>query len=192
MIQSQFSYDYNRVNDITGILDQVNQENQGFDYDLLHRLIQANGRYGTEGYDYDPVHNRITWQQASGSTNYTYATDSNRLAEINGSPIGHDEAGNLISQGYNTFSYASNGRLSEVKTSGAPLGSYRYDALGQRREKTLCTGPQTRFVYDWQGRLVSEIRDGSVTEYLCLEQQPIAVITVDFSAQTAIRTTAAS
>ncbi|MES9976471.1 MAG: RHS repeat-associated core domain-containing protein [Candidatus Thiodiazotropha sp.] len=102
------------------------------------------------------------------------------MAEIDGSPIGHDEVGNLISQGYKTFNYASNGRLSEVKTSGAPLGSYHYDALGQRREKTLGTGPQTRFVYDWQGRLVSEIRDGSVTEYLYLAQQPIAVITGGF------------
>ncbi|MEW8000867.1 MAG: RHS repeat-associated core domain-containing protein [Candidatus Thiodiazotropha endolucinida] len=176
LLQSQFGYDYNRVNDITGILDQVTQENQGFDYDLLHRLTQASGRYGTEGYDYDPVHNRITWQQESGITNYVYATDSNRLAEIDGSPIGHDEAGNLISQGYKTFAYAGNGRLSEVKTSGALLGNYRYDALGQRREKILGTGPQTRFVYDWQGRLVSEIRDGSVTEYLYLEQQPIAAV----------------
>ncbi|MES9976474.1 MAG: hypothetical protein ABW094_19605 [Candidatus Thiodiazotropha sp.] len=115
----------------------------------MHRLTQANGRYGTEYYDYDPVHNRTLWQQGSDVTNYLYAIDSNRLAEIDGSPIGHDEAGNLISQGYKTFSYASNGRLSEVKTSGITLGQYRYDILGQRWEKILGTVPQTRFVYGW-------------------------------------------
>ncbi|MES9944477.1 MAG: RHS repeat-associated core domain-containing protein [Candidatus Thiodiazotropha sp.] len=175
LIQSGFSYDYNRVNDITAILDDITQENQGFDYDLLHRLTQASGRYGTEGYDYDPVHNRTLLQQDSATTTYLYATDSNRLTGINNGNIGHDEAGNRISQGHKTFTYASNGRLSEVKTSGASLGRYQYDALGQRREKILGTGPQTRYVYDWYGRLVSEIRNGQVTEYLYLDQQPIAI-----------------
>jgi RHS repeat-associated protein len=180
LLQTHLSYTYNRVNDITGILDQHTQENQTFDYDLLHRLTEASGRYGTEGYDYDPVHNRTHWQQDADSTSYRYATDSNRLAEIDGNPIGHDEAGNLIAQGDKTFTYASHGRLSTVKTNGILLGSYHYDALGQRRQKTLGTGPQTRFVYDGQGRLVSEIRDGSVTDYLFLDQQPIAVVTGGF------------
>ncbi|MES9994269.1 MAG: RHS repeat-associated core domain-containing protein, partial [Candidatus Thiodiazotropha sp.] len=180
LLQTQLSYDYNRVNDISGILEQLTQESQTFDYDLLHRLTQASGRYGTEGFDYDPVHNRTSWQQDAVATNYDYATDSNRLTEIDGNPVAHDEAGNRISQDNKTFHYASNGRLSEVKAAGVRLGSYRYDALGQRREKTLGTGPQTRFVYDWQGRLISEIREGRVTDYLFLEQQPIAVVSGGF------------
>ncbi|MES9994418.1 MAG: RHS repeat-associated core domain-containing protein [Candidatus Thiodiazotropha sp.] len=182
VLESGLSYDYNRVNDITGILDEITQENQVFDYDLLHRLTQASGRYGNEGFDYDPLGNRTVWQQDSGTTTYSYATDSNRLNTIDGGGIGHDEAGNLISQGYKTLSYTGNGRLREVKTSGVPLGQYQYDALGQRREKHLGTGSLTRYVYDREGRLVSEIRDGLITEYLYLERQPIAVTSGGFMA----------
>ncbi|MCG8485959.1 MAG: DUF6531 domain-containing protein, partial [Chromatiales bacterium] len=175
LLQSGLSYDYNRVNEITGIFDEVTQEGQLFDYDLMHRLTQADGRYGTEGYDYDPVHNRTLLQQDSATTTYGYAADSNRLIDINGGTIGVDEVGNRIAQGYKTLSYDSNSRLSEVKTRGAPLGRYQYDALGQRREKILGTGSQTRYVYDRFGRLVTEIRDGELTEYLYLEAQPVAV-----------------
>ena len=108
-------------------------------YDLANNLIRETYPSGILlhlglSYDYDPVHNRTLLQQDSDTTTYGYATDSNRLIDINGGTIGVDEAVNRISQGYKTLSYDSNSRLSEVKTSGAPLGRYQYDALGQRRK----------------------------------------------------------
>ncbi len=94
---------YDGVDNISAITDQLAANlGQSFAYDLVGRVTQGVGPYGTDNYTYDLVGNRLSRSLVTGatvSTTYTYATTNNRLA-----------------------SYASGG----VTT------SYTYDANGSR------------------------------------------------------------
>ena len=81
---------------ITGIADAVDAaRTQSLSYDLLNRLTQAIGPWGTDDYTYDKFKvpgranallascgNRLSRTLNADVTSYIYATDSNRLLEV--------------------------------------------------------------------------------------------------------------
>lgn len=119
-------YLYNVVNNITSISNVIDtSRSQTFDYDVLYRLTDATGIYGTYEFDYDEVGNRTV--QTIDSTqvlNYTYFPASNRLSTVNDAGdlrvFTYDAAGNIILDDRGsgpgvTFEYNDRNRLVEVE-----------------------------------------------------------------------------
>ena len=151
---------YNADDDITGITDNLNSANsQSLDYDTLNRLTGASssGLYGTLSYGYDADGNRNTETLNGTATTFTVAASSNQLASLSSGlniTYSYDADGNLTGDGTNTYSYDDTGRLASVTTPSGVV-TYRYNALGQRVEKTV-GGVTTVFIYDESGHLLGE------------------------------------
>src|SRR3989338_988610 len=54
-----FSYEFDKVGNVSAITDRVHTGTQSFQYDALSRLTQAVGSYGTLSYAYDPLGNLL-------------------------------------------------------------------------------------------------------------------------------------
>lgn len=119
-------YLYNAVHNITSISNVIDtSRTQTFDYDVLYRLTDATGIYGTYEFEYDEVGNRTV--QTIDSTqvlNYTYFPTSNRLSTVNDAGdlrvFTYDAAGNIILDDRGsgpdiTFEYNDRNRLVEVE-----------------------------------------------------------------------------
>jgi RHS repeat-associated protein len=174
---------------ITDALDPA--RDQTFEYDLLGRLTDAAGVYGTEEYTYDAVGNRLTRTLVQGSTTtnitYSYASGSNQLQSAsNGSAtrsFTYDDAGNADSDsvgGGASFTYAYNhaDRMKQSQESGGPTFNYGYDAFGERVIKQAVGQAGTHFRYDSMGHLIHESDDAGnpVRSYIYLGNLPIAQI----------------
>lgn len=179
------------ADNITAITDALDTaRSQTFEYDLLGRLTDAAGYYGTEEYTYDPVGNRLTRTLVQGSTinvTYTYASANNQLQSAsNGSTIRsftYDDTGNTDSDsvsGGASFTYAYNNanRLKQSQESGGPTFNYGYDAFGERVIKQAVGQTGTHFRYDPMGHLIHESDDAGnpVRSYIYLGDLPIAQI----------------
>ena len=149
-------------------------------YDKAYRMVDARydatnpltevGSPGTQTYatktDYtlDGLGNRSQVQSTpwGGSpTTTTYASDVvNQYTSLGGVTRTHDSNGNLTDDGTQLYVYDYKNRLVEVKlkSSGATIATYRYDALGRRVEKDV-GGTVTRYVLD--GVTVVEEYDGA-------------------------------
>jgi YD repeat-containing protein len=91
-------------------------------------------------------------------------------------PASYDTAGNVLSDGTNTFTYNNAGRLASSANS-AGTTTYTYNVLGQRVRKFGPNGT-TYFIYDEQGHLLGEY-DGNVNllqEIVWLGDIPVASI----------------
>ena len=179
------------ADNVTAITDALDTtRNQTFEYDLLGRLTDAAGYYGTEEYTYDAVGNRLTRTLVQGSTinvTYTYASGSNQLQSANNGSttrnFTYDDAGNTDSDsvsGGTSFTYAYNhaNRLKQSQESGGPTFNYGYDAFGERVIKQAVGQVGTHFRYDPMGHLIHESDDAGnpVRSYIYLGNLPIAQI----------------
>ena len=93
----------------------------------------------------------------------TYASDVvNQYTAVGGVTRTHDSNGNLTDDGTHQYLYDFKNRLVEVKlkSSGATVSTYRYDARGRRVEKDV-GGTVTRYILD--GVTVVEEFDGTDT-----------------------------
>ncbi len=80
--------------------------------------------------------------------NYSY-TDANRLESVNNTAFDFDKNGNNTVKGNTQYSYDIYDRLIGISKTGY-TAQYKYDALGNRREKTV-NGATQRFVLDILG-----------------------------------------
>ena len=118
------------------------------------------------GYTLDGLGNRsqvqtTLWGGAPATT--TYASDVvNQYTAVGGVTRTHDSNGNLTDDGTHQYLYDFKNRLVEVKlkSSGATVSTYRYDAQGRRVEKDV-GGTVTRYILD--GVTVVEEFDGTDT-----------------------------
>lgn len=77
-----FSYQYDNVGNISGIVDAVGPMTQNFTYDSLNRISQASGTYGTNNYQYDSLGNfTLNSDNSSGSWGFT---DTSNLTIVTG------------------------------------------------------------------------------------------------------------
>jgi RHS repeat-associated protein len=141
----------------------VSASDQGFGYDNLNRLVSATLGATTTSYSYDATGNRST--KVIGATTYTntIATTSNKLTQTQdvggAATIQHDAAGNITSDGTNTFTYSDRGRMATMTNAGGTV-TYSYNALEMRVGKTgptaLVPTGAAYYVYDEEGKLLGE------------------------------------
>lgn len=177
------NYFYDLTNNIAGLVDGVTAaKNQDFDYDLLDRLITAEGGYGELNYVYDEVGNRLSETRNGVTDAYTYDDDSNRVDSIaragGNRTFTYDAVGNRITQnGNTTYTYNHANRLVSTSVNGA-VTHYTYNPLGQRILKQLPDGQEEHYYYDENGQLIA-VHDAAGTvqrEYLYWGSQPIVLI----------------
>ena len=183
------TYTYDSVGNITAIADSTRATlNQGFRYDNQDRLTNASVASGTSWtYTYDADGNRAT--SGDAATPYIYGSTSNHLTSVQSSPVvsyQYDLAGNQTARGGGGAAYDNAGRMIRTSESGTVIGTYAYNALGQRMQKTAA-GTTTRFVYDESGHLLGEYgTTGTPTqETVYLGDWPVATVRKN-SAGTAI------
>jgi RHS repeat-associated protein len=109
-----------------------------------------------------------------GATTYTntIATTSNKLTQtqdVGGTAtIQHDAAGNITSDGTNTFTYSDRGRMATMTNAGGTV-TYSYNALELRVGKTgptaLVPTGAAYYVYDEEGKLLGEYDANGVPIY---------------------------
>ncbi len=151
--------------------------NQALGYDPLNRLTSAtdtqSGAYGSLSYLYDGNGNRRSETRNGVTTGYTYTpAGSNGLNAVGGEIRVRDAAGNTIFTSLlGSLGYDGYGRLT-----GAGGGSYRYNALHQRIQKTVGSS-STLFVYGPRGELLYENDNGVGRAYVYLEDVPLARVT---------------
>jgi RHS repeat-associated protein len=141
----------------------VSALDQGFGYDDLNRLTNATQSGTAIQYSYDATGNRTA--KAVGGSNYpnTISATSNKLSQMQDSigtaTVVHDAAGNITSDGTNTYAYSDRGRLATMTNAGGTV-SYSYNALELRVGKTgptaLVPTGATYYVYDEGGKLLGE------------------------------------
>lgn len=155
-----------------------------YTYDPLYRLTSVNDASSTaiEAYTYNRTGDRLSKTapgQATGAYGYqagthwltSIGTDS-RTYDANGNTIGSTAAGDALGYGYN-----GRNRMTVVQRNGATVGTYVYNALGQRMSKTVTTpaAGTTRFFYDENSQLLAEYGATS-RDIVWLDNLPIATV----------------
>ena len=152
-----------------------------YQYDAFSRLTSVNDGAGKaiEAYSYNLSGDRLS-KSAPGSYTgeYTYTTGSHWLASMGTASRTYDANGNTIGNvaAGDTWAYIYNGRnrLGSVLRNGATVGTYAYNAIGQRIAKTL-PATTTRFIYDEAGGLLAEAAGSNRRDYVSLSGVPVAV-----------------
>jgi hypothetical protein len=145
---------------------------QTFQYDLLGRVTQGVGPYGTDNYTYDAVGNRLTRSLVNGgtttSTTYTVISTNHQLASTGSGGVTlsytYDVTGarTAIKKGNTTqSSYTYNNDARIAATASASL---KYDALGQRSVETVGTGG-ANFIFGSEGApLIEQTPTGTLIQ----------------------------
>ncbi|MFA0813711.1 RHS repeat-associated core domain-containing protein [Microbulbifer epialgicus] len=192
-IQSQV-YSYDQVNNVTRIVDNLEADKtRSFTYDNLRRLTDENYLERKSSYQYDPVGNRTQQtstelDQTTEVTSYNYEGGSNRLTEKAGKAWVIDAVGNTISHSDAAYQYTYNhaNRLRTYRENGALLGTYYYNALGQRVRTDK--DEDSLLHYNLNGQYLSETNinaDGntikSQVDYIYLGDMPVAQAEIHYS-----------
>jgi|GEM_PF-1366343 len=169
---------YDAASRVTGVADAGDPANtRSYGYDQLDRITSELKAGSSLGYSYDAVGNRTKFINGAATTNYTYGADSNRLAQVAGSQtnaITIDPNGSTTGNGGSQFNYDARGRMVST-TTAIGVVSYKINALGQRVQKITPTAT-TVFHYDLGGKLIAETTAGATTEYVYLDDVPVAVL----------------
>jgi len=157
---------------------------QSFGYDNLNRLISATLGATAIQYSYDATGNRTTKVVSGTSYPNTISATSNKLTQtqdVGGTAtVVHDAAGNITSDGTNTYTYSDRGRLATMTNAGGTV-SYSYNALELRVGKTgptaLVPTGATYYVYDESGKLLGEYdANGSPIYETIYMGEPVCVV----------------
>lgn len=136
-LNSQYQYDGS--GNLTSITDSVDSAlNRGLGYDVLHRLITANGPWGSGAITYDETGN-LTSQVFGGHGLYYQYDYSNKLSSTTGvkaANYSYDSYGNMTSDGTNTFVYDGVPNLRCANCSAGSRVDYTYDAMNRRNSAT--------------------------------------------------------
>ncbi len=151
---------------------------QTFTYDALNRLAsgQTSATSGQAcwgfNYGYDVWGNLLSATASKCVTSSTWTVNANNQPTNSG--YGYDAAGNLTSDPNYSYTYDGEGRLTKVKQSGTTIGSYFYNALGQRDQKTGTNN--INYVYGVGGEVLAEYNStgGLLNEYVYFGGKRIA------------------
>jgi RHS repeat-associated protein len=122
---------------------------QTFAYDVLNRLTTSSESGGawSQTNKYDRYGNRAI--DLGGGNQSLYFNSANRITNAG---YAYDAAGNLTSDGIQSFAYDAENK---IKTVNGVSDVYRYDGDGNRVRKNFATGEKVRMVYSG-GQLVAE------------------------------------
>src|SRR5579864_3372025 len=143
---------------ITSANDLING-NWTFGYDQFNRLVSSNKNSGQTAfnYAYDRYGNRSQQNLTAGTgASPQYSFDLNN--HIVGSGVVYDALGNVINDGFHSYTYDAENRL--VQVDGGNTAKYVYDALGRRVE-----GPNGDYLYDLAGHAETIIGLNGVWSY---------------------------
>ncbi|WP_445147248.1 RHS repeat-associated core domain-containing protein [Dyella sp. Tek66A03] len=174
------------MGDITalGASPGANPATENYIYDPLYRLTGVNNASGgtVEAYTYNKTGDRLSKTSSGLATGaYSYQSGTHWLTSIGNAARTYDANGNTTGSvvGGNTYGFGYNGRnrMTVAQLNGSTVGTYTYNALGQRVAKSA-TFPQTlnvRYVYDENSRLLGEYGT-STRDYVWLDNLPVAVV----------------
>lgn len=153
-------------------------------YDPLYRLT---GLYDAsnnpeETYTYSKTGDRLS-KTGNGLAvgAYTYQTGTHHLTAIGNASRVYDANGNTTGSvvGGNTYGFGYNGRnrMTVALLNGSTVGTYTYNALGQRTAKvaTFPAASSERFAYDEASQLIGEYGSNS-RDYVWLGDLPVATV----------------
>lgn len=177
---TRYSLGYDFASRIINILNTTNIANSNaYAYDDLDRLTQASLPATNYTYSYDLTGNRTGKGFGASSDAYAISATSNRLSQVTGGSsrsFTYDANGSTTGDSNNTYTYDPRGRM--VQSQGAAgTTDYQVGANGQRVRKTSGLTGDTIFIYDAQGKLITEANtSGQVKkEYFYLLDLPAAV-----------------
>ncbi|MFD1674143.1 polymorphic toxin type 8 domain-containing protein [Alicyclobacillus fodiniaquatilis] len=157
-----FKYAYDHNGNITSVIDMTSGKALAtYTYDDMNRLLTETDASGqVTQYTYD-LHGNIT-KKTVGSTTTTYTYDNDdELTAVNDQTYTYNADGELTGDGKYAYKWNSLGELTEVDnaSTGDPVATYTYDALGRRISETA-SGQTTQFFYQGQSTSVSYETDG--------------------------------
>lgn len=169
---------------------------ESYQYDPLYRLnavVEANGST-FESYTYSKTGDRLT-KTTSGlaSGAYGYTTGTHQLSSIGNVNQANDLNGNTTGSviGANIYGFGYNGRnrMTIAQLNGLTVGTYGYNAVGERISK-VATSPQStteRYGYDEGTHLLGEYGTTN-RDYIWLGDLPVAVVdnTINGSVTTSV------
>jgi RHS repeat-associated protein len=175
-----------------GAASGANPATESYAYDPLYRLTALNEANGStlESYTYNPTGDRtskIATGLATGA--YLYTTGTHQLKSIGNASRANDANGNTtgsVSAGVPSgFAYNGRNRLSLVQVNGITVGTYTYNALGQRIGKLTST--TERYGYNENGQLLAEY-GATNRDYIWLGNLPVALVdnTINGSVTTSV------
>ena len=178
-VSSWVASDYDADDNLLGVATGGNEF--AFHYDALDRLTGAESAERTLVFDYDDVGNRLSRTSDGIVESGSYAPGSNRLEAFGDRQYAVDPNGNTtaLSIGQSllrSYLYSSHNRLTAAidGASSESLATYRYDAHGQRVEKTSVEGVR-KFLYGPSGELLA-VTDGAgkvLHEYVYVDGRPL-------------------
>jgi len=152
------------MGDITAIGNApgANPATETYSYDPLYRLTAITEAGGSvlQSVTYNPTGDRLS-KTGSGLATGTYSYNANthqlvgtgsytRAVDANGNTTAITAASGNLGFGYN-----DRNRMAVAQVAGSTVGSYTYDALGERIQKTTGTASET-YSYDEGQQLLSE------------------------------------
>ncbi|MBD8898977.1 RHS repeat domain-containing protein [Rhodanobacter sp. DHG33] len=159
--------------------------NETYHYDALSRLVEVDDSNGNpiQTLTYNTTGDRLSKSggiYANGA--YGYTSDTHQLSSVGNSVRVNDANGNTtgLSNAGLSFGYGYNGRnrLTLTQANGNTVGTYIYNALGERIQKMatqLGTSVTERFAYDEQNHLVGEY-GSNARDYVWAGDLPVAVV----------------
>jgi RHS repeat-associated protein len=174
------TYGYDNATRISGITDNGNSAlSWTYGYDALDHVSSASTSSQSITFTYDANGNRLT-QGGTLSATFTPATTSNQLNSVSGGltrTYSYTASGNTAGYAGIGFTYNARERVISATTSGTTVGTYVYNALGQRIQKATANGT-TYFAYDEAGHLVGEydVKGAMIQEIAWLGDTPVATI----------------
>ena len=133
-----------------------------------NRLKQAEYPTYTERFTYDKAGNRLTRTAKDIEEQYVYDVN-NRLTRriVNGQveTYRYDNAGNLLSDGNNTYEYDAFRRTSKVTTKAGITQINRYDAEGLRHEMEE-NGKLVQFIFNENKEVITEQEEENITRLI--------------------------
>jgi RHS repeat-associated protein len=162
----------------------ANPATETYSYDPLYRLTAiADGTTAVEGLTYNPTGDRLS-KTGSGLAvgSYTYTSGTHQLSGIGTMARTSDANGNTTASASagQTWGYGYNGRnrLTVVQANGSTVGTYTYNAMGQRIQKvaTSPTAITQRYAYDEQSHLIGEYASANNRDTIWLGDVPVATV----------------
>ncbi|MCD2165549.1 RHS repeat domain-containing protein [Comamonas koreensis] len=149
---------------------------RSYSYDKLDRIVSEVSVKGQRNYAYDNVGNLTSIQTPTGLNTYAYDASTGVLDGVTGElyrAFDYDLAGNVISNGYNTFGHdrANNMRCVDCGTAAQKLQNY--DASNMRVQ-TLDNNGSTLYMHSKQGLLMQTLDANTRKEHIYLGDRLVA------------------
>jgi RHS repeat-associated protein len=158
----------------------ANPATETYHYDPLYRLTDATESSGTalESYTYNATGDRLSKTAPGLATGaYLYTSGTHQLHMVGNASRANDANGNTTGDviGGNTYglAYNSRNRLGLAQLNESTVGTYTYNALGQRIGKVTST--TERYGYNEDGQLIGEY-GATNRDYIWLGSLPVAVV----------------